>query len=328
MNSDFFYCDMNGAKITVIINNYNYGRFLAMAIDSVLEQTYPAHEIILVDDGSTDKSREVAEHYADRVKLVFKPNGGQASTFNTGYEQSTGDWIWFLDSDDMLTPDALEEVARLTRPNLSKIHGKLIMTDIEGELLGRIAPTQPLSEGNVISELEEFGLYVWPPTSGNIFPRVLLETCMPIPEEKFRLCADLYLCNHAAIHGDIAATKKPVGYYRIHGNNNFSGHKLESKRLKNQALNIIATVDLLNELFKHRKGFKFPFTRWNFETLLLAKRFSDYQVLKNYTYEELYQQWKNTPQVKQEGVGKRLALNVYWLLLRLLPKKIVEKLLS
>jgi glycosyltransferase involved in cell wall biosynthesis len=319
---------MNGPKITVIINNYNYGQFLKMSIDSVLEQTYPAHEIILVDDGSTDNSREVAESYGNRIQFVPKANGGQASTFNTGYQVSTGDWIWFLDSDDMLTPDALEEVAALTHLNASKIHGKLIMTDINGELLGKIAPTLPLSDGNVVSELEENGLYIWPPTSGNVFPRTLLESCMPIPEDKFRLCVDLYLCNHAAIHGDIVSTKKPVGYYRIHGSNNFSGYKLESKRLKNQALNIIATVDLLNDLFKTRKGFKFPYSRWNFETLLLAKRFSDYKDLDHFSYNDLYVKWKQTPQVMQEGSLMQIALKLYWRMMRYLPRTMIEKLLS
>lgn len=319
---------MNGPKITVIINNYNYGQFLKMAIDSVLEQSYPAHEIILVDDGSLDNSHEVAREYGDLIRFIPKSNGGQASTFNTGYQVSTGEWIWFLDSDDMLTPDALEEVAKLVRPGVSKIHGKLIMTDIKGQLLGKVAPTLPLSEGKVTLELEENGLYIWPPTSGNVFPRVLLESCMPIPEEKFRLCVDLYLCNYAALRGDIVSAKKPVGYYRIHGSNNFSGHKLQSKRLKNQALNIIATVDLLQELFHYRDEFKFPYSRWNFETLLLAKRFSDYQELDKYSFSDLYKKWKQTPQVAEQKTFQQIAFKGYWLLLRYMPKLWVEKLIA
>ncbi len=319
---------MNSPRITVIINNYNYGQFLKMAIDSVLDQTYPAHEIILVDDGSTDSSHDIAAAYGDLIKFVPKANGGQASTFNKGYDLSTGDWIWFLDSDDMLTPDALQEVASLIRPGISKIHGKLIMTDIKGQLLGKIAPTLPLSSGNVVRELEENGLYIWPPTSGNVFPRQLLQACMPIPEEKFRLCVDLYLCNYAAIHGEIVSAKKPVGYYRIHGSNNFSGHKLESKRLKNQALNIMATVELLKLLFSHKENFSFPYSRWNFETLLLAKRFSDYKDLENYSYKDLFTKWKLTPEVSEEGVFKKISLNVYWRFLRYMPRKIIEAMLA
>jgi glycosyltransferase involved in cell wall biosynthesis len=319
---------MENPRITVIINNYNYAQFLKQAVDSVLNQSYPAHEIILVDDGSTDNSIEVAMSFGDRIKFIPQQNNGQASTFNTGYYAATGDWIWFLDSDDMLTYDALEEVAKQIRKGVSKIHGKLIMTDIRGHQLGKMAPVMPLSDGNVIRELEENGIYTWPPTSGNVFPRELLQTCMPIPEEKFRLCVDLYLCNHAAMKGEIVAVKKPVGYYRIHGNNNFSGFKLESKRLKNQALNIIATVDLLRDLFGEKKNFQFPYTRWNFETLLLAKRFSDYQPLEKYSYPELYRRWLATPQVAHEKIFNKTALKLYWWILRYMPRKAIEVILA
>lgn len=315
-------------KITVIINNYNYARFLPQAIDSVLNQSYPAHEVILVDDGSTDNSAEVALGYGDKIRFIPQKNKGQASTFNAGYYAATGDWIWFLDSDDMLTYDALEIVSGKIRKGVSKIHGKLIMTDINGQQLGKMAPVMPLSDGNVVQELKENGIYTWPPTSGNIFPREMLQTCMPIPEEKFRLCVDLYLCNHAAMKGEIVAVKKPVGYYRIHGANNFSGFRLESKRLKNQALNIIATVDLLEDLFRSSEKFSFPYTRWNFETLLLAKRFSDYAPLKDYSYSSLYENWKMTPQVSGRSFYNRSALKIYWAILRYMPRKAVEMILA
>ncbi len=70
--------------VTILINNYNYGRFLRQAIDSALDQTYTNIEVLVVDDGSTDESRSVIYSYGDRVRAVFKENGGQASTFNAG----------------------------------------------------------------------------------------------------------------------------------------------------------------------------------------------------------------------------------------------------
>jgi hypothetical protein len=318
---------MNGPKISVIINNHNHGQFLTISIDSALEQTYAAHEIILVDDGSTDNSHEVAERYGSRIRFIPKAIGGQANTFNTGYQASTGDWIWFMDSDDVLTPDALEEVAALAHLNVSKIHGKLIMIDTYGELLGKIAPTKPLSSGNVVSELEENGLYISPPTSGNVFSRAMLAYCMPIPEDKFRHLADLYLCNHAAIHGDIVSTKKPVGYYRTRGNHNLGVGKLDRKRLKDQALNILTTADLLDDLFKTRKGFRFPYSRRNVETLLLAKRCCDDKELDHLSYNDLYEKWKQTPQVWQEGSSRQIVLTFYWHMIRYLPATMIEKLL-
>jgi glycosyltransferase involved in cell wall biosynthesis len=319
---------MENPRITVVINNYNYGQFLKQAIESVLNQSYPAHEVILVDDGSTDNSPEVARSFGDRIKFIPQQNNGQASAFNTGYHAATGDWIWFLDSDDMLTPDALEEVSKQVGNGVSKIHGKLIMIDINGHQLGKTTPVMPLSEGHVVHELEENGIYTWPPTSGNVFPREILQSCMPIPEDQFRLCVDLYLCNHAAMKGSIVAVKKPVGYYRIHGSNNFSGFSLENKRLKNQALNIIATVGLLKHFFGNKKDYTFPYTRWNFETLLLAKRFSDYEPLEKYSYQELYKNWKNTPQVAGRKLFNKAAMNIYWGVLRYMPRKVVEFILA
>src|ERR1700757_584817 len=70
------------AKATVVINNYNYGQFLGTAIESALGQTYANTEVVVVDDGSTDDSREIIASYGDRVRAVLKSNGGQASAFN------------------------------------------------------------------------------------------------------------------------------------------------------------------------------------------------------------------------------------------------------
>src|SRR5688572_3590972 len=97
--------------VSIVINNYNYGRFLAASIDSALGQTYPRTETIVVDDGSTDDSREVIQRYAGRVRAILKANGGQASAVNTGFAACQGEVVIFLDSDDMLLPDIAAAVA-------------------------------------------------------------------------------------------------------------------------------------------------------------------------------------------------------------------------
>src|SRR5688572_19409564 len=96
--------------VSVIINNYNYGRFLVFAIDSALNQTHKNVEVIVVDDGSTDGSREIIMGYERQVKSIFKENGGQASALNKAYEISNGDIILFLDSDDGLACTAVENI--------------------------------------------------------------------------------------------------------------------------------------------------------------------------------------------------------------------------
>src|SRR5579864_5011090 len=85
--------------ISVLINNHNYGRYLKAAIDSALDQTYPAVEIVVVDDGSTDNSRELIAAYGGRVIPVLQANGGQGSAFNAGVAASRGDILCFLDAD-------------------------------------------------------------------------------------------------------------------------------------------------------------------------------------------------------------------------------------
>src|SRR5687768_4590814 len=96
--------------VSIIINNYNYGRFLAEAIDSALAQTYQNCEVIVVDDGSTDNSRDIIEDYGSKLIPVLKKNGGQSSAFNQSFQVSTGSIICFLDSDDTLSSSAMEKV--------------------------------------------------------------------------------------------------------------------------------------------------------------------------------------------------------------------------
>ncbi|OUJ71209.1 glycosyltransferase [Hymenobacter crusticola] len=92
--------------VSVIIPCYNYGCFLAEAIESVLGQSYSNKEIIVVDDGSTDTTREVASHYPE-VIYVYQENLGLSAARNTGIRESQGEYLIFLDADDWLLPDAI-----------------------------------------------------------------------------------------------------------------------------------------------------------------------------------------------------------------------------
>lgn len=95
-------------SISVIIPVYNCDRYLAEAIQSILEQTYPVHEIIVVDDGSTDESVAIACQFS-QVKLLTQSNQGEASARNLGVNYATGDFIAFLDADDRWLPHKLAQ---------------------------------------------------------------------------------------------------------------------------------------------------------------------------------------------------------------------------
>ena len=96
-------------KVSVVIPTYNRADFICDAIESVLAQTYKDYEVIVVDDGSTDNTREVLKKYGDRIKYIYQENKRQGAARNTGIKNSTGEYIAFLDSDDTWLPHKLEK---------------------------------------------------------------------------------------------------------------------------------------------------------------------------------------------------------------------------
>lgn len=112
------------ALISIIIPVYNVQDFLDEAIQSVLRQTYSHLELILVDDGSTDTSGKLCDDYAasdSRIRVIHAPNGGVSKARNRGLDIAGGDYIFFLDSDDYLEPDAIEHLYQ----NLSEHHADI-----------------------------------------------------------------------------------------------------------------------------------------------------------------------------------------------------------
>ncbi|MDH4201267.1 MAG: glycosyltransferase [Phycisphaerae bacterium] len=122
-------------KISVVIPVYNAEKHIARAIESVLAQTRPAEEIIVVDDGSTDATAEVVRSFGDKVILIQQPNAGVSVARNKGIERASGDWIAFLDSDDEWLPEKLKlQSEHLSRnPDLkwtyANFHQKLSSSD-------------------------------------------------------------------------------------------------------------------------------------------------------------------------------------------------------
>jgi glycosyltransferase involved in cell wall biosynthesis len=100
-------------SVSVLIPNHNYARYLKKTIDSVISQSHPDIEIIVIDNGSTDNSREVLEAYGTRIKAIFQPDLGQAQARNNGLSKATGDLIALLDADDYWEPTKIERQIRL-----------------------------------------------------------------------------------------------------------------------------------------------------------------------------------------------------------------------
>lgn len=105
--------ELQKAKVSVIIPIYNTSKYLPACLDSVLTQTHQNLEIILVDDGSTDDSSKIADDYAkkdQRIKVIHQKNGGQSSARNRGLKEATGEYLCFIDSDDIIDKDFVKEL--------------------------------------------------------------------------------------------------------------------------------------------------------------------------------------------------------------------------
>jgi glycosyltransferase involved in cell wall biosynthesis len=94
--------------VSIIISAFNAERHIAETLDSVLQQTYPTLEIIVVNDGSTDETLSVLETYSDKIKIITQANKGQDAALNNGYKNSSGDYIKFMDSDDLINSEMIE----------------------------------------------------------------------------------------------------------------------------------------------------------------------------------------------------------------------------
>lgn len=209
--------------VSVIISSFNYERFLDQAIRSALAQQEQRVEVIVVDDGSTDRSREVIAAFGDRITSVFKDNGGQASALNAGYRWSHGECVIFLDSDDVLSTGAAGAALRaLAGGEATKAHWSMPVIDGEGRPTGAVQDAE-LAEGDLrryaLAEgpLSDMTLPS-PPMSGNAFARTYLERVMPIPEQPYRTRPDEYLFGLAPSFGPIVRLE-PQSLYRMHGAN-------------------------------------------------------------------------------------------------------------
>ena len=123
-------------KVTIIIPIYNVEKYVGEAIESVMNQTYKNIEIILVDDGSTDRSGEICDEYQkkdDRIKVIHQENGGLPIARNAGLENATGKYIMFLDSDDILVQNACEAMYnKIEEKNADYVVGNYINMDEDG----------------------------------------------------------------------------------------------------------------------------------------------------------------------------------------------------
>jgi len=234
--------------VTALIDTYNYGHFVEEAIESVLAQDYPSDrvEVLVVDDGSTDDTAERVKKYETRIQYLPKPNGGQGSAFNFGFERAQGDIIAFLDADDYWLPQKLSRVVRSfeEHPGVGLVyHRRRELNSATGEFgEGDFSP----HSGFLPDKLEELLEYRVLPTSSLAFSREILKQMMPMPEW-IRLQADAYIALVAVFLAPVEAISEELCVYRIHGKNLFAidsrtrGQQENHLRMRGAIFNAVKT---------------------------------------------------------------------------------------
>lgn len=235
---------MGAPTVSIIVNNHDYERYLSAAIDSALAQTHDRTEVVVVDDGSTDGSREVIASYGDLLVPVLKPNGGQGSAFNAGFAASSGDIVLFLDADDVLDPQAAARVVELfASPDVALAMFRLRVVDAEGRPTGHLRPrrTGVMPDGDLRRHVVRHRCFHWQPTSGLAFARSALELVLPMPEDEYRISADAYLAGLVPLLGLVRSTDEVGGSYRVHGSSSYTDAAIDGRYFRGQIARIQRT---------------------------------------------------------------------------------------
>lgn len=231
----------NQLLVSIIIDNYNYARYLRAAIDSALNQTYSHTEIIVVDDGSTDESLEIIQSYGNKIIPIVKENGGQASAFNAGFAASSGDVVCFLDSDDTFLPEKVSEVVNVLEGDrdISWCFHALRLLNIDRNRFIQNAKETHSYKWDCSAQLKNLKLpFIPTATSGLCFKRSLLEIILPMPEA-IKITSDNYLKFTVLALSKGFFLNKHLSIQKIHGANAYT-FKDNNQRLKARILILTA----------------------------------------------------------------------------------------
>jgi glycosyltransferase involved in cell wall biosynthesis len=250
-------------QASIIITNYNYGRFLRDAVESVQAQTYPHIECIIVDDASTDESEAVLAEVAQRwpeVKIIRQQsNGGQAAAFSVGFAASAGEYVVFLDADDVLLPSFVEihifthlslrlgvgfttsdmlqaTETRVVRGSWERLSNYVVSgrgarpnllrrVDVCAPELWRLDSKLPpdFEQRLHLVDSDQLKEFLYSPTSGNCFRRDALDFFLGeggLLDLKFH--GDTYLNKGVCLLAGAVLIDMPLTIYRIHGQNGFA----------------------------------------------------------------------------------------------------------
>jgi glycosyltransferase involved in cell wall biosynthesis len=207
--------------VSILMPAYNGEKYIKQAIDSVLAQTYPYWELIIIDDGSTDNTAQIVNSIKDpRIYYVYQENRGQAAALNTGIDIAQGYYLTTLDVDDWLTQNSLHDRVRFLEehPEYSVVYGDGYYCDVEGTSIMRFSEYR---EGNFSGDIYH-SLIATPifSTGGNVLiVRQVLDQFDIRYDEAIIWCQDWDFYIRIAEHVSFGYLEKPTIWYRIHAFN-------------------------------------------------------------------------------------------------------------
>lgn len=261
----------HGPLVSMVICNYNYGRFIRSAISSALAQTYKNIEIIVVDDGSTDSSRAAIDEFVltGAVKAIYQNNEGQYSAYNAGFAASSGDIVMFLDADDIYRPEAARVVVASMHAGTAKAHFRLSFIGPQGEERDGHTPRR-LSSGAMGHLLATKGLlYSSAPGSGNAYAREALTDLFPLPVTQDKHGADFFTVYGSCLKGMVVAVDSVLGHYRLHRSRDEEKASLvfgNAAKLGNERERLEARISIFKAHIKRRLGVDLPKRLVSFST--------------------------------------------------------------
>lgn len=217
--------EVNIPRVTVIIPCYNREQFIRQTVDSALSQTYPNLEVVVVDDGSMDRTRKILDEYSDRIRILEHPgrvNKGQSASINLATRSTDSEYVAILDSDDVWAPTKIEKQAEILEKfkevGLVYVNGFAI--DHTGKRLYKLIGSHRKNPGDAERVLLEY--YIGPPSSW-LVRKSILESAGEF-DEAMRSAQDHDMAIRLAETTKFAYLEEPLYYYRRHADTQSRKH--------------------------------------------------------------------------------------------------------
>lgn len=196
--------------VSIVVPAYNHAGFLGQAIESVLAQTHPRVELIVLDDGSTDATATVLEKYAGRFHFESQSNIGQAATLNKGWAMAQGDVLGYLSADDFLHPEAVGAAVLALRES-----PRAVVAYPDFELVDEMSRTTGIVRAPEFAYRDMVLRMVCPPGPGAFFRRAAFASEKGW-DERLRRIPDFEFWLRMGLHGDFVRIPRVLAYYRVH----------------------------------------------------------------------------------------------------------------